>query len=101
MHVGGDYHSVAGSGISSKENLEYNLRYGVKHLTAQPSERAQDGSWDLDVAEEDAGRVRRSMASLSKRYRMGGDYITRRKGPERDRELEIISGTSRRHPRLA
>ena len=25
MHVGGDYHSVAGSGITSKENLEYNL----------------------------------------------------------------------------
>ena len=35
MHVGGDYHSVAGSAITSKENLEYNLRHGVKHLTAQ------------------------------------------------------------------
>ena len=47
MHVGGDYHSVAGAGISSKENLEYNLRYGVKHLTAQPSERARTavGIW--------------------------------------------------------
>ena len=33
MHVGGDYHSVAGSGITSRENLQYNLRYGVKHLT--------------------------------------------------------------------
>ena len=33
MHIGGDYHSVAGSGITSRENLQYNLRYGVKHLT--------------------------------------------------------------------
>ena len=48
MHVGGDYHSVAGSGITSKENLEYNLRYGVKHLTAQVRKRAADGGWDPD-----------------------------------------------------
>jgi hypothetical protein len=34
MHVGGDYHSDAGSGIISRENLQHNLRYGVKHLTA-------------------------------------------------------------------
>ena len=34
MHVGGDYHCVAGSRITSTENLEYHLRYGVKHLTA-------------------------------------------------------------------
>ena len=38
MHVGGDYHSVAGSGITSRENLEYNLRYGVKHLTVHAKE---------------------------------------------------------------
>ena len=29
MHVGGDYHAVAGGeGITSKQNLEYNLRHG-------------------------------------------------------------------------
>src|SRR5213594_2367553 len=49
MHVGGDYHSVAGrSGITSKENLEYNLRHGVKHLTAQMRNRPQGGGWDAD-----------------------------------------------------
>src|ERR1035437_9635210 len=60
MHVGGDYHSVAGTSITSKENLEYNLRYGVKHLTVQPwqnrrgggetSNRSSgfSGAWDLD-----------------------------------------------------
>ena len=35
MHVGGDYHSVAGGDITSKQNLEYNVRHGVRHLTAE------------------------------------------------------------------
>src|SRR5881397_216590 len=49
MHVGGDYHSVAGrSGITSRENLEYNLRHGVKHLTAQMRNRREGGGWDPD-----------------------------------------------------
>src|SRR5438034_11736724 len=49
MHVGCDYHSVAGrSGITSKENLEYNLRHGVKHLTAQMSNRPKGVGWDPD-----------------------------------------------------
>lgn len=43
MHVGGDYHSVAGSGITSKENLEYN---GVKRLIVQMKNRSQDTGWD-------------------------------------------------------
>src|SRR5260370_34916416 len=47
MHVGGDYHSVAGSGITSKENRQYNLRYGVKHLTTQVR-RGPAGDWDAD-----------------------------------------------------
>ena len=50
MHVGGDYHSVAGPGFTSKENLEYNLRYGVRHLTAQIQTRrgSPDGGWNAD-----------------------------------------------------
>ena len=40
MHVGGDYHSVLGEGIASKQNLEYNLRHGVRHLTAETKNRA-------------------------------------------------------------
>ena len=34
MHVGGDYHNIVGGDITSRQNLEYNLRHGVKHLTA-------------------------------------------------------------------
>src|SRR6266852_3501049 len=51
MHVGADYHSVAGgpgADITSKTNLEYNLRHGVKHLTAQMRGPASDGAWDAD-----------------------------------------------------
>ena len=51
MHVGGDYHSVAGgpgADITAKANLEYNLRHGVKHLTAQVRGNGPDGAWDLD-----------------------------------------------------
>src|SRR6266849_4788424 len=50
MHVGGDYHSVAGgprADMTAKPNLEYNLRHGVKHLTVQVRS-AKDGSWDSD-----------------------------------------------------
>src|SRR5215831_16724885 len=51
MHVGGDYHSVAGgpnADMTAKANLDYNLRHGVKHLTAQVRKVAADGSWDSD-----------------------------------------------------
>src|SRR5262245_21665888 len=51
MHVGGDYHYVAGgrgADITGKENLEFNLRHGVKHLTAQISKTSPEGAWDLD-----------------------------------------------------
>src|SRR5713226_7092120 len=51
MHVGADYHSVAGgprADMTGKANLEYNLRHGVKHLTAQGRKVSQDGAWDLD-----------------------------------------------------
>src|SRR6476469_2780598 len=51
MHVGGDYHSVARgphADMAGKANLEYNLRHGVKHLTAQIRKVAPDGAWDFD-----------------------------------------------------
>src|SRR5580698_5011735 len=51
MHVGADYHSVAGgprADMTGKANLEYNLRHGVKHLTAQVRKVGPDGAYDLD-----------------------------------------------------
>jgi mannonate dehydratase len=91
MHVGGDYHSVAGSGISSKENLEYNLRHGVKHLTMQVRKRGADGGWDLDDLKRTRDDCDKYGVTLEA-IRMDADYITMRKGPERDREVDKILG---------
>lgn len=94
MHVGGDYHSVAGgrgADITGKENLEYNLRHGVKHLTATVSKISPDGAWDLD----DLKRMRDNCDKygvILEAIRMDSGYITLRKGPERDRRLEAIIG---------
>ncbi len=91
MHVGGDYHSVAGSSITSKENLEYNLRYGVRHLTAQVRKRPQGGGWDPDELKrmrDDCDRYGVTLEGI----RMDSDYIGLPKGPEREREIETIIG---------
>ncbi len=92
MHVGGDYHSVAGrNGITSKQNLEYNLRDGVKHLTAQMRKRPEGGGWDPDELKrmkDDCDR----QGVLFEAIRMDADYIALPKGDARDRELDIVLG---------
>ena len=40
--------SEPGADITARENLEYNLRHGVKHLTAQVQGRGPGGAWDLE-----------------------------------------------------
>jgi mannonate dehydratase len=89
MHVGGDYHSVAGSGITSRENLQFNLRYRVKHLTASPSQKSPEGAWDRDEIrrmKDDCDHYGVHLEAI----RMDPGYITLRKGPERDRMLDAI-----------
>ncbi len=95
MHVGGDYHSVAGPGITSRENLEYNLRYGVRHLTAQIAKRSSDGGWDADELKrmtDDCARYGVTLEAI----RMEPDIITFRKGAERDRALDSVLGNIRK-----
>ncbi len=91
MHVGGDYHSVAGSGITSKENLEYSLRHGVHHLTAQMKKRPDGGGWDPDELKKMKDNCDRLNVQFEA-IRMDADYIAMRNGPERDKELDIIAG---------
>src|SRR5919106_5628704 len=94
MHVGGDYHYVAGgrgADITGKENLEFNLRHGVKHLTVQISKRSPEGAWDLD----DMKRMKDNCDKYGvvlEAIRMDSEYIMLRKGAERDRRLETIAG---------
>ena len=90
MHVGGDYHSVVGGDITSKQNLEYNLRHGVKHLTAQIRKRPQ-GGWDPDLLKRMKDNCdERGM--VFEAIRMDSDYIKLSKGPERNREIDTIVG---------
>ena len=94
MHVGGDYHYVAGgpgADITGKENLEFNVRHGARHLTAQISKRSPEGAWDLD----DLKRMKDNCDKYGvvfEAIRMDSEYIMLRKGPERDRRLESIMG---------
>ncbi|MCX6625736.1 MAG: mannonate dehydratase [Acidobacteria bacterium] len=90
MHVGGDYHSIAGAGITSRENLEYNLRYGVRHLTAQVKKRTPEGGWDADELQRMREDCDRSGVTLEA-IRMDARYITLPKGPGRERELDNIA----------
>ncbi len=91
MHVGGDYHSVAGPGITSRENLEYNLRYGVKHLTVQAKNRPEGGGWDLDALKTMKDSCDQNGVQLEA-IRMEPNYITLPKGADRDREIDFIIG---------
>jgi len=94
MHVGGDYHSVAGgpgADMTARANLEYNLRHGVKHLTAQVRKAGPDGSWDSDELK----RMRDNCDKAGMTFeaiRMDSEYIMLRKGPDRDRRLDAIMG---------
>lgn len=93
MHVGGDYHSVVGGSrgdMASKENLEYNLRHGVKHMTMRAPKNAADGSWDpaeLARMRDACGAMDMTMEAI----RMDAAYITRKTKSDRDRELGVIA----------
>jgi mannonate dehydratase len=93
MHVGGDYHSVLGDDIASKQNLEYNLRHGVRHLTAEIKKRA-GRAWDFDELRRMRDNCEKHGVVLEA-FRMNSDYITLTRGPERDREIETIAGNIR------
>ena len=94
MHVGGDYHSVAGgpgADMTAKSNLEYNLRHGVKHLTAQVRKVGPDGAWDADELKRMKDNCDKAGMNFEA-IRMDADYIMLKPGSERDRRLEAIIG---------
>src|ERR1700722_19156672 len=94
MHVGGDYHSVAGgprADMTAKANLEYNLRHGVKHLTAQVRSVGKDGAWDADELKRMRDNCNQAGVTFEA-IRMDLDYIMLRSGSDRDRRLDAIAG---------
>lgn len=95
MHVGGDYHSVAGGDITGKENLEYNLRHGVRHLTITMAARSADGAWNFDELRRHRDNCDRYGVILEA-IRMDSEYIKLGPGPERERRLEAIAANIRK-----
>lgn len=93
MHVGGDYHSIFGNDISSKQNLQYNLRHGVKYLTAEVKNRP-GSSWDINEIKRMRENCDRYGVVLEA-IRMDSDYIKLSKGPERDREIDTVAANIR------
>ncbi len=94
MHVGGDYHSVAGgpgASITGRHNLEYNLRHGVRHLTAQVRKVGADGAWDAGEIKTMRDNCDQAGVILEA-IRMDSEYIMLRPGAERDRRLDAIIG---------
>lgn len=116
MHVGADYHVVEGNNIISRENINYNLRYGVTHISPDPimviegtqvplsgtapkqrssggdfisEEGPQGGAFDL----ENLKRMRDTCDSLGmtiEGFRMDSGYIVMKPGPERERKLDQV-----------
>ena len=112
MHVSSDYHVVEGAAFISKENLNYNLRYGINHINPDPvliqtrsgppkvtahsgwgdfisPEGPEAGAFDLDSLK----RMRDlcdSMGMVIEGFRMDSGYIVMKPGPERERKLDQV-----------
>src|SRR5438477_4720700 len=98
MHAGADYHSVAGgprADMTGKANLEYNLRHGVRHLTAQLRDVSSDGAWSLDELKRMRDNCDKA-GFIFEAIRMDSDYIMLRPGSERDRRLDAITENIRK-----
>ena len=115
MHVGADYHVAEGGGVMSRENLEYNLRFGVRHISPDPdmvlegegpvrrqlispeskggafiaAEGPSGGAFDLDKLK----RMRDACDAVGmtiEGFRMDSGYIVMKPGAERDRKIDQV-----------
>lgn len=111
MHVSADYHVVAGPSFISKENFNYNLRYGVNHINPDPvrvqsgsappqekkagwgdfipPEGPQGGAFDLDGLKRMRDECDK-MGMIIEGFRMDSGYIVMKPSPERDRKLDQV-----------
>lgn len=123
MHVGADYHVIEGNNIISKENLNYNLRCGVTHISPDPdmvvegnhipmsasaagsskrrggdfipAEGPMGGAFDLDSLK----RMRDacdSMGMTIEGLRMDSGYIVMKPGPDREMKLDQVCDNIRK-----
>lgn len=112
MHVGSDYHVIeGGKSITSPENLNYNLRFGVKSLSPDPvfeahlnlqhdytfiaPEGPMGGAFDLDILKRMKDDCDRAGMRLEA-FRMDSGYILLRDPAEQDRKLDQVCDNIRK-----
>jgi mannonate dehydratase len=84
-----------GTGITSKPNIEFNQRFGVKHLTASigggraSGASGANGAWNLDRLKEMRDECDRA-GMVFESIRMDGNFIRTPPGDARERQLDVI-----------
>ena len=106
MHVGADYHVIEGKTLTSKENLEYNLRFGVKSISPDPDQEAHrgkathfdafiptegplGGAFDADVLKQMKDNCD-AVGMWLEALRMDSGYIILKDPSDQDRKLDQI-----------
>ena len=117
MHVGSDYHVIEGPSIFSKENLEYNVRFGVKSMSPDPDLEAhrgnprpsgsaggdfipiegpvEGGAFDLDLLKKLKDNCDAAGIWLEG-LRMDSGYIILKQKPDQDKKIDQISENIRK-----
>lgn len=105
MHVGADYHVIEGHSLTSPENLNYNLRYGVKSISPDPDEEAHrgkkqgegfipaegplGGAFDLDLLKQMKDNCDKAGVWMEA-FRMDSGYIILKDPSDQDKKLDQI-----------
>jgi mannonate dehydratase len=113
MHVGADYHVMEGTTLTSKENLEYNLRFGVKSISPDPDQEAHrgkgghfdafipaegpvlGGAFDPDVLKQMKDNCD-AVGMWLEALRMDSGYIILKDPSDQDRKLDQICDNVRK-----
>jgi mannonate dehydratase len=113
MHVGADYHVMEGTTLTSKENLEYNLRFGVKSISPDPDQEAHrgkgghfdafipaegpvlGGTFDPDVLKQMKDNCD-AVGMWLEALRMDSGYIILKDPSDQDRKLDQICDNVRK-----
>jgi mannonate dehydratase len=101
MHVGADYHVIEGTTLTSKENLEYNLRFGVKSIKGArfdafiPVEGPLGGAFDTDVLKQMKDNCD-AVGMWLEALRMDSGYIILKDPSDQDKKLDQICDNVRK-----
>ena len=112
MHVGADYHVIEGKTLTSKENLEYNLRFGVRSISPDPDQEAHrgkaahgegfipaegplGGAFDADVLKQMKDNCD-AVGMWLEALRMDSGYIILKDPSDQDRKLDQICDNVRK-----